>query len=364
MSKRRVFDIDFPTEETPPPAAQPVTPEEPQAEPRRGPMATAISENAAAMEERQTIETQIRAENDRLAHEHVRLKKAGLITDMIPLDAIKADKLTRDRKPGRDEELDELKASIRDVGLSNPIRVEPAGEGAFELVQGFRRLTAFRELYEETGEEAYAQIPAGLVAHGDELEVLYRRMVDENLVRRDISFAEMAELARGYVADPETSAASADEALTALFGSVSRQKRSYIKHFMALLDAIGSHLKFPEAIPRALGLQLEKRLVSEPGAQAKVRAALTAALVSTPDAELAVLREQANPAPAKPTRKADEPKPSGAAKTTFRQDVKGGTVRCLASEGRIEMRIARDFSNVDRHRLEEAVQAFFRSLDE
>ncbi|UWQ16029.1 ParB N-terminal domain-containing protein (plasmid) [Aliiroseovarius sp. M344] len=357
MSKRRVFDIDFPEADTP--AAEP--PAEPAVEHRRGPMASAISENAAALEERKTVEASIRAENDRLAHEHVRLKKAGLITDLIPLDAIRADKLTRDRKQGRDEDLDELKASIRDVGLSNPIRVEQVGEGVFELVQGFRRLSAFQELFDETGDERFARIPAGLMAHGEELELLYRRMVDENLVRRDISFAEMAELARGYVADPETSAQDADQALTALFGSVSRQKRSYIKHFMALLDAIGSHLKFPEAIPRALGLMLEKRLMSEDGAAAKVRAALAAALVTTPEAELAVLREQASPQPS--ARKPSEPKPKGVAKTTFRQDVKGGTVRCAASEGRIEMRIARDFSNVDRHRLEEAVKAFFRELD-
>ncbi|WP_371170508.1 ParB/RepB/Spo0J family partition protein [Aliiroseovarius sp. 2305UL8-7] len=356
MSKRRVFDIDFPEADAPAPPTS-----EPMAEPRRGPMASAISENSAAVEERQAVEAEIRAENDRLAHEHVRLKKAGLITDLIPLSAIRTDKLTRDRKPGRDEDLDELKASIRDVGLSNPIRVEQVGEGAYELVQGFRRLSAFQELFDETGDEAFARIPAGLMAHGEELEMLYRRMVDENLVRRDISFAEMAELARGYVADPETSATTADEALTALFGSVSRQKRSYIKHFMALLDAIGSHLKFPEAIPRALGLMLEKRLMSEEGAVAKVRAALAAALVTTPEAELAVLREQTSPQPS--AGKPSEPKPKGVAKTTFRQDVKGGTVRCAASEGRIEMRIARDFSNVDRHRLEEAVKAFFQELD-
>ncbi|SEW37922.1 chromosome partitioning protein, ParB family [Aliiroseovarius sediminilitoris] len=357
MSKRRVFDIDFPETDTP--AAAP--PAEPVVEHRRGPMASAISENAAALEERKAVEASIRAENDRLAHEHVRLKKAGLITDLIPLTAIRADKLTRDRKPGRDEDLDELKASIRDVGLSNPIRIEQVGEGVYELVQGFRRLTAFQELYDETGDDAFARIPAGLIAHGEELELLYRRMVDENLVRRDISFAEMAELARGYVADPETSAQDSDEALTALFGSLSRQKRSYIKHFMVLLDAIGSHLKFPEAIPRALGLSLEKRLVSEPGLAAKVRSALAAAFVSTPDAELAVLREHATPAPL--PKKPATAKPVGAAKTTFRQDVKGGTVRCAASEGRIEMRIARDFSNVDRHRLEDAVKAFFQELD-
>jgi hypothetical protein len=54
--------------------------------------------------------------------------------------------LTRDRKAVRDSEIDELKASISDIGLSNPIQVLEAGDG-YELVQGYRRMTAFRELY-------------------------------------------------------------------------------------------------------------------------------------------------------------------------------------------------------------------------
>lgn len=65
----------------------------------------------------------------------------------------------------------------------------------FELSQSFRRLSAFRELLEETGDSRYARIPATLQARGAQLDHLYRRMVDENLVRRDISFAEMARLA-------------------------------------------------------------------------------------------------------------------------------------------------------------------------
>ena len=105
MSKRRGFDIDFPgnaegvytgakRKETPEPAARP--------EGRRGPMAAAISENADALRQRAEAERAIREENDRLAHEHVRLKRAGLITDLIPLDAIRIEKLTRDRGPGPD----------------------------------------------------------------------------------------------------------------------------------------------------------------------------------------------------------------------------------------------------------------------
>jgi len=351
MSKRRVFDIDFP-EDAPTEGSV--------VEPRRGPMATAIGENADALKERQEIVADIRAENDRLAHEHVRLKTAGLITDLLPLDAIQTTMLTRDRKSGRDDELDELKASIREVGLSNPIQVESVGDGEFGLVQGYRRLMAFRELYDETGDEAFARIPAGLSGQGAELDLLYRRMVDENLVRRDISFAEMAALVQAYVGDPETGCDSVDQALISLFGSVGRQKRSYIKHFVTMLDAIGSHLKFPEAIPRSLGLQLEKRLSTEPGAAAKIRSGLAVAMATTAKAELAALGDLALP----PRKSARVSKPGKTlAKTTFRQTVGEGTVRCAAAEGRVELHADRDFSNVDRHKLEAAIFAFFDVLE-
>ncbi len=354
MSKRRVFDIDFPDEEP----ADTLAPET-----RRGPMAAAINENAEALRDRQVIEADIREENDRLAHEHVRLKKAGLITDLIPLGAILSDKLTRDRKSGRDVDLDELKASIRDVGLSNPIRVEALGDGQFELIQGYRRLMAFRELFQETGDDDFALIPAGITAEGAELELLYRRMVDENLVRRDISFGEMATLVLAFVKDLGTPASDVDEALISLFGSASRQKRSYIKHFITVIEALGSHLKFPEAIPRALGLKLEKSISGDEGSRAKIRGALAGEIAATAEAELAVLKKALEPGRApKPAKTAGQgPR---VAKTTFRQRVPSGMVRCTAAEGRVEMRLDRDFSNVDRHRLEAAIQAFFGALDE
>ena len=161
MSKRRVFDIDFEDNVVP-------SGTEPAPEPRRGPMAAAITENAAALSERQQAEAAIRAENDRLAHEYVALKKNGQIVGRVDVTAIRADKLIRDRSIARDPELDELKASIKSVGLSNPIHVEEVADG-YELIQGFRRLSAYRELLEETGDESYARIPATLQARGAQL---------------------------------------------------------------------------------------------------------------------------------------------------------------------------------------------------
>lgn len=352
MSKRRIFDIDFPdggsTESAP-------------VDGRRGPMATAIAENAAALVERRATEDMIREENDRLAHELVRLRKAGLITEEIPVSDIRTDKLTRDRTDRRDPELDELKASIRDVGLSNPIRVE-VGEDGYQLVQGFRRLNAYRELLAETGNERFARIPAGLIAHGEALEALYRKMVDENLVRRDISFAEMADLARKYAANPETSVSSAVDAIAILYASAGRQKRNYIGHFASLLDRIGNHLTFPEAIPRSLGLQLEKRMSTDARLARRVIDALSAFPISSALKEVELLRKFAVPAGktgANETGRAGRP----SAKTSLRYEGPGGMVRCTAFDGKLEIRAERDFAAIDRHALEAALDAFFQTLE-
>ncbi|WP_237168344.1 ParB N-terminal domain-containing protein [Paracoccus shandongensis] len=55
-----------------------------------------------------------------------------------------------DRATAAGFKLAELVQSIRDIGLSNPIRVEPGREGRYELIQGWRRLTAYRKLLKNT----------------------------------------------------------------------------------------------------------------------------------------------------------------------------------------------------------------------
>ncbi|MDF1727750.1 MAG: ParB N-terminal domain-containing protein [Sulfitobacter sp.] len=353
--KKRVFDIDFDEVETPPTPA-------PQSEARRGPMAAAITENAEALSVRAQAEAAIRAENDALAHEHVRLKKAGLITDLIPLEQIKTGKLTRDRAEGRDPEIDDLKRSIHEIGLSNPIRVEPVGEG-FELIQGFRRFTAYRELFEETGEERFARIPAGINARGEDILRLYRRMVDENLVRRGVSFGEMAQLAMNYrIQDPNIE--SYDQAVEMLYASASRQKRSYIKHFVRLLSETGGTLRHVAAVPRALGLSVVKKLEEIPQSKALLREVLEGEARSEEE-EIAALRRYLEGAGSLRRRgPAVSPAAARKAKTTFRLARPEGEAKCTVSDGRLELRLARDFSGVERKRLESAVAAFLKALDE
>ncbi|WP_146591126.1 ParB/RepB/Spo0J family partition protein [Puniceibacterium confluentis] len=359
--KRRIFDIDLPDDEPEQAAATP------SADARRGPMASAVRENAEALTSRADIEAQIRAENDRLAHEHVRLKKAGLITDLVPVESIASTKLIRDRAQDGRDDLAELKESIRAIGLSNPIQIEQVGEGQYELIQGFRRLSAWRALLAETGDaQMWGRVPATILARGETLETLYRRMVDENLVRKDISFAEMAMLARDYAGDPATAINDVDAAVLELYRSANKQKRSYVRAFAQMLEEIGSGLHFPQAIPRALGLELRKRLQDKPGlAETILRDLAALPTPRTPEAELSALARHSGSGTAEAAgqlpRNPQQPRP---ARTTFRIERAGGAARVTASAGRLELRLDTDFSAKDRRVLEQALSAFLDRLEE
>jgi ParB family chromosome partitioning protein len=356
--KKRVFDIDFDDveagEDTVVPAGTPET--------RRGPMAAAITENAEALNARQAAEAAIREENDALAHEHVRLKRAGLITDLIPLDMILTTKLTRDRAAGRDDEIDELKRSIAQIGLSNPIRVEPV-EGGYELIQGFRRFTAFQELFAETGDDDFAFIPAGINARGEDMLRLYRQMVDENMVRRGVSFGEMAQLAMNYRSQ-EPDLESYDQAVELLYASAGRQKRSYIKHFVRLLAETSGALRHVDVVPRALGLSVVKKLDELPQSKSILTEMLAAETDRTAEQELAVLNSYLTAANAVRQRGRAASTMTRKAKTTFRLARPEGEAKCTVADGRVELLLARDFSGVERKKLEAAVAAFLTALDD
>lgn len=370
--KRRMFDIEMPVE-TPDAAPVPAGSEELEtksAGARRGPMASAIGDAADALRRRQDQEAQIRAENDALAHEFVALQKAGLVVRPVPLDTIRTEKLIRDRETGADPQIDDLVVSIREVGLSNPIRLEDAGEGGYELIQGFRRLQAYRSLLAETGDATrWGAIPAIVTPSGPGLEELYRRMVDENLVRKDISFAEMAALARDYAADPQTAAGDVGDAVRHLYASAGRQKQSYVRRFAQLLEHLDKYLSHPAEIPRALGLAVLARIEAESQVVAEIACALSALRNPSPEEELAVLRRyadatvEAGDKELSPRGQIARSEATRTAKTTFRLPRPEGEAKCTAAVDRLELRLKRDFSAIDRRRLEAAVVAFFDTLD-
>jgi ParB family chromosome partitioning protein len=334
-----------------------------------GPLNPAIARTPDAARERQDIEALVRAENDALAREHVRLKRLGLVVELVPLTLIDMTKLVRDRKKGPDFELAELKASIAELGLSNPIRLEARADGRFELIQGYRRLSAYRALLDETGDaDRFGVIPAAVSQPGDDLEALYRKMVDENLVRKDISFAEMAMLALDYAADPGTATDDPDKAVAVLFKSAGSQKRSYVRTFIPVIERLGSELLYPQDIPRALGLALARRLDEVPGLVPMIRAELKGWDTRSVMDELTVLRrfagEEAEPGLAAPAIAPTARMTTQAtAKTSFQFDHTGGRAKCLAGVGKLEIQLDHDFTTIDRRRLEQAIRLMLNQLD-
>jgi ParB family chromosome partitioning protein len=328
------------------------------------PKVGASVETGEANRQRAEVEPAIRSENDALAHEFVRLKKLGLITDMIYLDDIRVTKLVRDRSRRQDPELGDLMASLQAIGLSNPIRVEPAKGGGYELVEGWRRLAAYRRLLQETGDDRWSRIPASLVPAGETVESLYRRMVDENLVRKDISWSEMARLARAYAEDQVGGCEDLDQAVNLLFASANPQKRSYIRRFAFLLTRLEKHLEHPEAIPRALGLALAHRLEVQPELVTPIVEALRREPRRTAEAELRLLQafDAGEPPQISPRGNPGRGRPAKRGKTVLCLPLRVGEVKCTAAPGKVELQLDRDFSTVERWRLEAAIAAFFHEL--
>lgn len=357
--KKRVFDIEMPEE--------PVTPTTQKTQ-RRGPMASAIAENAEALQERKSATQAIREENDALAHEYVALRESGHVVRDIPLDDIHTSMLVRDRMPGEDLELQELMTSISELGLSNPIRVfeRPDGTG-FELVQGYRRLSSYRQLLADTGHEAWAKIPALIVPGEADISGLYRRMVDENVIRKDLSFAEMAYAAQNYAADPATEANDLSAAVAALFQSAPYSKRSYIRSFAFLLDMIGSDLAYPTEIPRALGVALTRTIKGRSEVVQMIKADLDGWENRAIEDELDVLRKYVDGPSGAPDPAAAKGSGAGGlmrakTKTTFHIESTAGQVKCTAGPGRLEIKVDRDFSTIERARLERAIAALIDGL--
>ncbi|MEM1237408.1 MAG: ParB N-terminal domain-containing protein [Pseudomonadota bacterium] len=368
--KRRTFDIDLPDdlpEEVVAPAAEEAATAAPPA--RRGPMASAISENAEALSARRSAAEAIRQENDDLAHEYVALREAGQVVQQIALDDVSTELLIRDRMPSNhDEELEELVTSIREIGLSNPIRVVARPGQGVELVQGFRRLSAYRRLRAEGG-EGWDTIPALIVAGEADIGGLYRRMVDENVVRKDLSFAEMAHIATVYAADPSTEVNDLKGAIGALFQSAPYSKRSYIRSFAYLMERLEKHLMFPTEIPRKLGLTLARRMKDFPEVTMEIIEELRGWENRSIEDELSVLRRhavtneegiaEAAVANSKPARAGGA---GSKTKTTFHIKSSAGLVKCTAAEGRLEIKAKRDFSSIERQRLESAIAELIEGL--
>ena len=238
-----------------------------------------------------TGQTAALAAGERLAAELEAARTDGRLAQRIPLEAIAADHLVRDRLVADDEDMAALMGSIRTHGQRTPLEVVETGAGAYGLISGFRRLTALLGLSKETGEERF-ETALAVIRQPADAGAAYVAMVEENEIRVGLSYYERARIAakaaeRGAFPDPAA-------AVDALFASGSKAKRSKIRSFLAVHEALGDALRFPAALPERLGLAVAQGLKAgqgsalrtalakpAPNAEAEARA-LTAALKAAP----------------------------------------------------------------------------------
>jgi ParB family chromosome partitioning protein len=175
----------------------------------------------------------------------------------VPLEAIAADALARDRTAHDAASLDELKQSIASHGLRMPIEVfelaEPEGERRWGLISGFRRLAAFRALRDEWGFRQCAEIPAFVRAPQSVVEAM-TAMVEENVIRAEVSPWEQALVA--VVAWRRELFDTVDAAVDALYKSLNRDKRKRLRAIAHLAEELEGALTAPETLPQQRLLRL------------------------------------------------------------------------------------------------------------
>ena len=109
----------------------------------------------------------------------------------VPVNAV-APNPKQPRTNFADEELASLAASIREVGILQPIIVRRAGDSGYELVAGERRLRAAKQA-------GLATIPV-VVRDTDDSDILREALI-ENIHREDLGPIELADAFRALLED-------------------------------------------------------------------------------------------------------------------------------------------------------------------
>ncbi|MEM9307773.1 MAG: ParB N-terminal domain-containing protein [Pseudomonadota bacterium] len=323
-----------------------------------GPMGAAVRDAAENLTETTEAKIEQRRKNAEDAKAFRAAQGDGRILIDVPLAEISTDDLPRDRlaleEVARSDEMEELKSSIRARGQKEPVEIYADSKGCYQLKKGWRRLTALRQLLEETGEARFASVVAR-VEHGEEDRLdRYVDMVEENVVREDLSFAEMAQVAITAAEDRRVGEVDASELVSRLYGALHKTKRSYIRSFVFLLTALGDSLKWPKEVSRNLGVDVSRALSRVEQAEA-----LKSQLETCADAaaQTRVLEGFLKTQKVALERPADTPAPR---KQKFEFFV--GNTKVTARAGECRLVSDADFASVPRHQLEEAVKAFEAAL--
>lgn len=254
-----------------------------------------------------------------LAAEMTSARDSGRLIQALPLEAIEADYLMRDRMVADEEDLQALMASIRARGQQVPIEVAALGAGRYGLISGWRRLTALRRL---AAEEARFGRVLAILRRPEAASDAYLAMVEENEIRVGLSYYERARIVaraaeQGVFPD-------APAALAALFAAASRAKRSKIGSFLRIVAALDDRLRFANHIPERLGLTLSRALETDPTLAPRLRDRLRKTPAESPEAELAALEKGLTSRAASPAPQASPPEvPVPANRTPGNEQIPG-----------------------------------------
>ncbi|MGJ8624467.1 MAG: ParB/RepB/Spo0J family partition protein [Yoonia sp.] len=323
-----------------------------------GPMGAAVRDAAESLQEATEAKVEQRRQNASDAKAYRAAQEEGRVLSTVPLAEVHTSDLPRDRLDleavAASTEMEELKASIKERGQKEPVELYRDAQDRLQLKKGWRRFTALSQLFAETGDAAFATIIARIeVGEGDRL-ARYIDMVEENVVREDLSFAEMAQVAILAAQDDGTDEIDPDGMVLRLYGSLHKMKRSYIRSFVFLLTALGDDLKWPKAVSRNLGVDVARALKSVAQAD-ELRASLRAC--TTPEEQGAVLarfaeKKPSTPAVSKPVERKEK------------REFHVGDMKVTARKGECRIVADDDFAGMSKAQLEHAVEAFQRALRE
>ncbi|MFK7752417.1 MAG: ParB/RepB/Spo0J family partition protein [Sedimentitalea sp.] len=318
-----------------------------------GPMGAAVRDAAETLAETTEAKVEQRRRNAEDAKAFRTAQDEGRVLVSLALSDIQTDDLPRDRLEldavATSDEMEELKASIRARGQREPIEVYLDPRGAYQLKKGWRRLTALGQLFAETGETQFAHAVARIeIGQGDRL-LRYVEMVEENVVREDLTFAEMAQVAITAAHDEGIDEADASVLVNRLYGALHKTKRSYIRNFVFLLTTLGDDLKWPKSVARNLGVDVARALKS--GETSGLGQFL--AECASPAEQAAVLEKFLSGG------KAKGEKETAAAEVL---EFYVGKTKVTARRGECRMSNKTDFTEVPKSQLQEAVKAFEAAL--
>jgi ParB family chromosome partitioning protein len=324
-----------------------------------GPMGAAVREAASSLTESTESLVEQRRQNAADAKAFRVAQAEGRVLVTLPVDDIRTDELPRDRLDlsavAASDEMEELKASIRERGQKEPVDVFRDGDG-YQLKKGWRRLTALKQLWEETGDPRFSTVVARISDGSMNRIDLYIDMVEENVIREDLSFAEMAQVAIAAAQDGEIDGQGADELVGRIYASLHKMKRSYIRTFVFLLEELGPALPHPKALSRNLGVDVARKLQAFPDLGDALRRNLSDATSIEDQAN--VLQKFVDRVVS--TEKVDRSE----RKKNVKYEFHVGKAKVTARKGECRILSETDFSSIDRRKLQMAIEAFQSVLEE